>query len=111
MPRLIVFSLYAGFCGSDSHEFAVFNDDITENELDEEAWRRAVDHADSYGVYPRSDYENDPDITDEELENDTYSDSIEGSWEDFDPKKHDGLVPGGGRATELFKRLLKEFNE
>lgn len=111
MPRLIVFSLDTGFIGMEGHEFDVFPDDITDDELNEEAWRRAVDHADMYGIYPRSEYENDPDITDEELDSDTYSEAIDGYWEDFDPEKHDGLVVGGGSATELFKRLLKEYNE
>lgn len=111
MPRLIVFSLGAGFYGMEDHEFDVFDDDITEDELSEEAWHRAVAHADSYGIYPRSEYENDPDITEEELYSDTYSENIEGSWEDFDPKKHERLVHGGGSATKLFERLLKEYNE
>ena len=111
MPRLIVFSLDTDFCGMNSHEFAVFDDNITDEELNDEAWQRAVQHAESYGIYPLSEYAGDEDISDEELEGEEYSDNIEGSWEDFDPKKHDGLVPGGGSATKLFGRLLKEYNE
>ena len=109
MPRLIVFSLYAGFAGTDYHEFEVFPEDATEDYLNEEAWMRAVEHAASYGVYPECDrgqYEED-----DETDSDCYSDNIEGSWEDFDPKQHEGLVPGGGSATKLFERLLKEYNE
>lgn len=111
MPRLIVFSLDAGFCGMDGHEFAVFDDDVTDEELADEAWQRALNHAGMYGIYLQSEYEDDPDITEEELDSDTYSENIDGYWEDFDPEKHDGLVCGGGSATELFERLLKKYNE
>jgi hypothetical protein len=111
MPRLIVFCLCAGFVGTDSYEFAVFPDDVTEDELNAEAWQRAVNHAEMYGVYSGSEYGADPDITDEELDSDDYSDDIDGYWEEFDPAKHDGHVVGNGTATELFERLLKEFNE
>lgn len=110
MPRLIVFCLDAGFAGTDSCEFEVFDDDVTDEELRDEAWSRALEHAAMYGVYPRSDYESDPDISDEELDSDDYSDNIDGYWEEFDPKVHDGRVSGGGTATELFEHLLKEFN-
>lgn len=111
MPRLIVFSLGTGYAGMDSHDFEVFPDDVTEDELSEEAWQRAIQHAESYGIYPRSDYADDEDISDEELDGEEYSDNIGGSWEDFDPKKHEGLVSGGGSATKLFERLLQEYNE
>lgn len=111
MPRCIVFSLDVGFCGTDTHEFEVFPDNITEAELDNEAWERALAHADSYGVYPESQKPDDYEEDDAGWNSDEYTDNIEGTWEDFDPEKHDGLVPGGGSATDLFKRLLKDFNE
>lgn len=112
MPRLIVFSLDAGVVGTDGHEFDIFPDDITDDELNEEAWQRALNHADMYGIYPSGDrHEGDEDEEDDGWTSDQYSDDIEGCWEDFDPEKHDGLVPGGGSATELFKQLLKEYNE
>ncbi len=109
MPRLIVFSLDAGFAGTDSHEFEVYPDDVTEDELNAEAWERALAHADSYGIYPECDREYYEDA--DEMDDDSYTDNIEGSWEDFDPEKHDGRVPGGGTATKLFESLLKEYNE
>lgn len=113
MPRLIVFSLDTGFIGMKGHEFAVFDDDITDDELNNEAWQRALNHADMYGIYPSEDRHNGAEDEEEDdgWTSDQYSDNIDGSWEDFDPEKHDGLVPGGGSATELFKRLLKEYNE
>lgn len=110
MPRLIVFSLSTGYCGMDAHDFVVFPSDVTEDQLDEEAWERAVQHADSYGIYPISDKPEDFDADDyDSLDDDSYTDNIEGYWEDFDAEKHDGLVPGGGTATKLFERLLKEY--
>ncbi len=111
MPRLIVFSLDTGYCGTGSHEFEVFPDDVTEAELDDEAWERALNHAESYGIYTYEEMPEDYNEEEADWNSDAYSGNIEGYWEDFDPEKHDGLVPGGGSATDLFERLLKKFNE
>lgn len=111
MPRLIVFSLSTGYCGMDGHEFEVFPDDVTDEELDGEAWQLALSNAESYGIYPTEYMPEDYDEDEDGWDSDEYSDNIGGSWEDFDPEKHDGLVSGGGSATELFERLLKKFNE
>ncbi len=65
--------------------------------LDEEAWTQAVQFAESYGIYPESDR---PDDWDDEVDEDDqygageYSENIEGWWEEYDPKEHDGLMIG-----------------
>jgi hypothetical protein len=95
--RKIIFRLEAGFAGMDAAENAVFADDVTEVELDNEAWERAIEHASAYGVYPTEDKPDDWDEDEEsDWRSDQYSDNIEGYWEDYDPEKHDGLVAGGG---------------
>ena len=98
--RKIIFHLSTGYAGMDETENGVFPDDITSEELDDEAWLRAVDHAESYGIYPYSDI---ADYSEEEMAEieedgcDNYSDNIDGWWEDYDPEKHDMLKPGGGK--------------
>ena len=95
--RKIIFHLDAGFAGMDGTENGTYNDDVTVQELDAEAWERAVQHAESYGVYPEEDKPDDWNEDDEGGWNsDQYSHNIEGWWEDYDPEKHDGLVAGGG---------------
>ena len=88
--RRVVFHLSTNLCGPDVTEFAVYPLDVSEEELNQDAWEMAVQHAESYGAY--CDVGNDY--------------NINGYWEDFDPEKH-----GDGRSTiELFERLTKEYN-
>jgi hypothetical protein len=98
--RKIIFHYETGSVGSEGIDFAVYPDDVSENELYDQAWEGAVQHAESYGIYPASDLE---DCTDAELDEltqsgeiDNYTESIEGWWEDYVPEKHDMLKPGGG---------------
>jgi hypothetical protein len=95
--RKIIFHLEVGYAGMDATDNGLFSDNITDEELDQEAWERAVQHAESYGFYPYSyEQEYDEEYDDQEEDGDQYSDNIEGWWEDYDPEKHDGLVSGGG---------------
>lgn len=92
--RKIIFHLETGYAGMDSTENGLYPDDVTDEELNEDTWQRAIQHAESYGIYPESDLEN---FTSEEMEDvdtDSYSSNIEGWWEDYDPEKHDGLAVG-----------------
>lgn len=93
--RKIIFQLEVGYAGMDATDNGLFPDDVTDEELDQEAWERAVQHAESYGYYPSS-YKEDGYDEEYDEEGDHYSDNIEGWWEDYDPEKHDGLVSGGG---------------
>lgn len=92
MARKVVFFAHAGFSGTDTAQGFIFDDDVTDEELSDEAWQFGVEHAESYGVYPLTD-----DITNEELEDcpDSYSEGIEGWWEDYVPEKHDGKITYG----------------
>lgn len=109
--RRIVFTYHTGYCGMDSHDFQVYPDDITEDELDQDAWEGAVSNAESYGIYPYPD-EYDTDENDEELDSEDYSLNIEGYWEDFDPEKHKGLGIGiGSTVTKIFKDLEERYNK
>lgn len=89
--RKIVIGMDAGMAGTDGWEFYEVPASLTDNQLGEFAWECAVSHAEMYGIYPADHY------TDEEIEEDpdAYSDNIEGWWEDYDPKKHDGHTIGG----------------
>jgi hypothetical protein len=94
--RKIIFHLETGSCGSEGIEAASFTDNVTEEELNIEAWERAIQHAEAYGIYPESDLDSYSDEELAEINEEDYSGNIEGWWEDYNPKKHDGLVPGGG---------------
>lgn len=86
--KKIVFFYNAGMSGTDTAELVEFEDDITDDELDTYAWEGAIQWAESYGVYPES-YRY---LDDEEEDEDTYSDNIDGYWEVYDPAKHDALI-------------------
>ncbi len=94
--RKIIFFASTGSCGSDGNDAQAYDDDVTDEQINSDAHAFALENAEMYGIYPREDYENNEDYSDEELDGDEYSSNIEGWWEDYDPEKHDGLVPGGG---------------
>ena len=89
--RKIVIGMDAGFAGTDAWEFYEVAEDITDSMLDIFAYECGLSHAEMYGIYPCDEY------SDEEIEQDpdSYSDNIEGWWEEYDPEKHDGHTIGG----------------
>jgi hypothetical protein len=92
----------AGQVGTDAWEFYEVPDDVTEEELNDYAWQLGIQHAEMYGIYPREEYAADPDISDEELDSDSYSDDISGWWEDYDPEKHDKYSHNGTPHWEQY---------
>ena len=91
--KKMVLHLNAGFAGTDATEFWKIPTNAMQNEIDALAWERALDNAEMYGIYPESDR---PDDWDEEEDGgDSYSDNIDGYFEDYDPKAHDGHRIGG----------------
>jgi len=88
--RKIYFTYHTGYCGMDSHEVVEFPNDVTDLELDDHAWQEALQHAESYGIYPPSDEDFDEDGFETE-DSPCYSgENIEGSWEEYNPEEHDG---------------------
>lgn len=85
----IIFHLSTGMCGMDSHEVWEYDDDVTHEELDNEAWQLAVQNAESYGYYPEE-WRDEMDTDD--LEDEDRFTSVEGWWELYDETKHSGLV-------------------
>lgn len=86
MRKLFV-TLRTGYCGMDAYDLIEVPDDMSEEDIDEEIWDMAVNHASSYGIYPPSDY-------DDEDDDENYQDgsNIEGSYVEYDPEKHDGYL-------------------
>lgn len=77
--------------------------DMTEQELLDLAWERAVDYAESYGVYNPGSVE-DWDDLDEYEEADHDWSQVEGWWEEYDSEKHDGhLLYGSGNEVHWNK--------
>ena len=94
----IVFKADAGMAGTDTCEFFILTSDYTEEQLSDEAYYFGTRHAEMYGVYPVDEY------SEEEIaeDKDSYSHNIEGWYELYDPKKHDGQRCGG---DAYFKEL------
>jgi hypothetical protein len=90
--RKIVIGMHAGMAGTNAWEFWIVPETMTEEELCDFAWERGIDHADSYGIYPREEYSDTEDYNDEA---NCYSDNIEGWYEDYVPEKHDGHSMSG----------------
>jgi hypothetical protein len=85
MRKLFV-TLRTGYCGMTTHELLEVLDNISEEDIDEEIWGMAVEHAASYGIYPPSEYD---DEDDEEYQDGS---NIEGSYVEYDPEKHDSRL-------------------
>ncbi len=90
----VVLCSHAGMAGTYGYEFYELIDDMTEEALSGYAWDFGKSNAEMYGVYPKEEYA-DTDITEEELDSDDYSDNIEGWYELYDPKLHDGKTMTG----------------
>lgn len=93
MRKLVLF-LECGV-GTKTAEAYLVPDDVSQKILDDYSWQRACEHADMYGVYPRSDQ---PEDRDEEDEGDSYSDDIEGWWEEYTEEHDDELIFGHNQS-------------
>ena len=84
--RKILLTMHTGYAGMDSHEAYLVPDDISNDELDDWAYWKAVDHAESYGIYPPSD---------EDDEESCYTgDNIDGHWRLFEEKDRGKVIYG-----------------
>ena len=97
--RKIVLFLHTGYCGMDAWEFWKVPETATEDELAALCWERAKDNAEMYGIYPRHEYEDEEGFDEDD---ESYSDAIEGSFEDYDPEKHDGHRIGGDTSWSQY---------
>lgn len=97
----IVIGVDAGMAGTDSWEFYKVNANSDDKARSDFAWECAKAHAEMYGIYPRYEYAEAAEENGEEFEDDdSYSDNIEGWWEEYDPAKHDGHRIGGDNSWE-----------
>lgn len=69
-------------------------------ELSDTIWQYALNHAEMYGIYPKSDMPEDYDEDDHDYREDEYSDDIEGWLEPYDPDEHDGYMCGDQREWD-----------
>ena len=99
----IVIGMYAGMAGTDSMEAFILAEDYTENDLGDIAWQMGVEHASMYGVYPRSDLESMSEEDLAEVDEEDYSENIEGWWEEYDEKEHEGKCAYGSGGPQFQK--------
>lgn len=92
--KIVIFA-DTGLCGTGATYFYEVPDTLSNDYIEELCWEVAKRHAEMYGIYPRCEYEDDESITEEELDSDTYSDAIEGSYTLYVPEKHDSLSVSG----------------
>jgi hypothetical protein len=105
--RKMIVHLSVGFAGMDAYEALLVEDDATEDEIAQEAWHMALDHAERYGYYPTDDYSEDgEDEDDGGWDRDHYSHNIEGCAEDYDPDRHDMKRAGGGSFELDFAGMM-----
>ena len=99
--------LHVGFAGMDGCEAMLVEDSDTEDEIQQEAYYLAVEHADRYGYYPRHEYESELDEDEDDEDDSCYVESIEGYAVDYDPELHDMHRAGGGSFEQDFARLMR----
>jgi hypothetical protein len=97
----IVIGMNAGMCGTDNMEGYVLTQDYTDEELGDIAWNIGVEHASMYGVYPECDR---PEGEEDDEDGETYSENIEGWWEEYNQEKHEGHITYGMEGP-TFKEL------
>ena len=101
MKRFIV-HMHVGYAGMDGYDAMVMPDDATEDEIQQEAYYMALEHAESYGYYPPS---KDEDEDSDSWNSDKISDSIDGYAVPYDSALHDQHRSGGGSFENDFRRL------
>ena len=87
--RKIVFFASTGYAGMDSARLEEWDPATSDKILDEWAYDYALDNADSFGLYPWPDADED-EIPEEERDQYTYN--IEGWWEEYNPTEHDPVL-------------------
>lgn len=97
--RKIVIGMDAGMAGTDSWGFWLVPEATTDDELSDFAWQCAKEHAEMYGIYPREEYADTPDFEDD---SESYSDNIEGWFEDYNSDLHDGHRVGGDTSWQTY---------
>lgn len=81
--------------GTRNHTAYLVPLEYPQNDLDTYAWECAVEHAESYGLYPEPDFS---EYEDGDCDSEEYCDDIGGWFEDYNAKEHDGqLIFGNNR--------------
>ena len=106
MRKMIVF-MSTGYAGMDACSALLVKDSATADEIQEQAWQLAVEHAESYGIYPYP--ESYPEYSEDDYEglDDSYSDNIEGYAVDYVPHLHDRKRSGGGSFETDFAKMTR----
>ena len=52
--KFYIVKLSVGYAGMDCYDYFIRYDDMTDDEVGDELWQMACNHAESYGYYPLS---------------------------------------------------------
>lgn len=83
--------------GTKQAEAYLVPEDADQKYLDDYSWERAVQHAESYGIYPKCDMPDDFDEEESDVLGEEYSEDIGGWWEEYDEDEHKGQLIYGPR--------------
>jgi hypothetical protein len=98
MRKLIV-HMTTGYPAEAAYDAMQVPEDWTDEEISDEAWYMACQHAESYG-HPHN---GEVDTEDEDYYYDEwFSEYVGADWEDYVPEKHDMFRSGGGSFSEDF---------
>jgi len=89
-----------GYCGSDAYVAFSMDPYADKKEIHNEVYQIALENAEMYGYYPLTE-----DVFDDYAEGEVpecYVESIEGSYELYNPEKHDQHRAGGGSFAKDF---------
>jgi hypothetical protein len=101
--KYYIVKLSVGYAGMDHYDYFIRYDDMTDDEVEDEIWQMACNHAEAYGYYPSCYLEGE-----EDEDGDQYVDSIDGYiFGEYTPETAanlDGYRTGGGSFAEDFRR-------
>jgi hypothetical protein len=91
--RKILLTLRTGYPGSGTNEGWIVPANLSDDELYNLADERAVENAESYGIYRLGEGEEDS--------GDYSGENIEGWWKEYDENKHAGCISFGTYSPEF----------
>ena len=104
--RKIIFTGYAKTVGTDFAQAELYEANVTNAQLDEDAFQYSLQNAEMYGW----EYIGGDCIYDDDYDNYVTDSELGYGWEEYDPEKHDMLRIGGGSFEEDFAFQMERMS-